>query len=275
MFCPKCGSKALEEDQRFCKACGTNLQAVNNALERGEGKTGVLNSIVKSVKENVDVEAIVKNVKESVGDIKINHHQRSSAQDIKKAIRDKAGRKGQYDHWLEYEKTKTKVAEEKARRKELQTPKPKEWLAYSWQHNLKHGLISLLSGAGLGFFFYYLGRAAIDSGVIQQIEAQAGHPVNGLEQLFRLVWLISIFPMLKGLGQIIYAAFFAESIATLAERFAPRSEAPQTDPINQSRTTAPQAFVSPTMQALEEPPPSVTEGTTKFFEEQAVTKEQL
>jgi hypothetical protein len=270
MFCPKCGTEPLTEDQRYCKSCGTNLHAVNDALERGEGKTGVFSNIVKSVKDNVDVDAIIENVKKSVEDVKINNHPHRIGHYIRKA-----NREGQYDRWLEYEQAKTKIAEEKAKRKDLQTPKPKEWLAYSWQHNLRQGLISLFSGAGLGFFLYYLGRVAIESGVIQQIEAEAGHSINGLEQAFRLVWLISIFPVLKGLGKIIYAAFFAESIATLAERFAPRTEPLQTDPINQSRNTAPQAFVSPTMEALQEPPPSVTEGTTKFFEEAPVTKEQM
>jgi hypothetical protein len=279
MYCPKCGTATVEEEQRYCKACGTNLQAVNDALDRGDNKTGVLGinvgNIVKSVKENVDVEALVKNVKESVGDIKINSHPRRSGREIRKAIREKADRHGKYDNWLEYEQAKTKIAEEKARRKELQTPKPKEWLAYSWQHNLKHGLISLFSGAGLGFFLYYLGRVAIESGVIQQIEADAGRTINGLEPLFRLIWLVAIFPVLKGLGQIIYAAFFGESIATLAERFAPRADLQSTDAMSPSRNTAPQAFVSPTMEALQEGPPSVTEGTTKFFEEARVTKEQM
>ncbi|MBI3651905.1 MAG: hypothetical protein HY231_12865 [Acidobacteria bacterium] len=286
MFCPKCGTAALAEDQRFCKSCGTNLQAINDALERGESKTGVLGfnvgEIVKTVKENIDVDTIVKNVKESVGEVTINQNSRRAARrqarrnryDLRKAGGE-ATTGDHYDNWLKWEETKTRIAEQKARRKELQTPKPKEWLTYSWQHNLRQGLTSLLSGAGLGIFFYYVGRAALDAGVIQQIEASVGHPVFGLEQIFRLAWLLAIFPVLKGLGQLIYAAFFAESIATLAERFAPRLEAPHTDPMPSSRDTAPQGFVSPTVEALPEPPPSVTEGTTKFFDDAPVSKTQV
>lgn len=276
MFCPKCGSKTIEEEQKFCKACGTNLQAVNDALERGDNKTGVLGinvgNIVKSVKENVDVETIVRSVKESVGDMTINKDTRAG----KRPTGRRARHDGNYDHWLKYEEAKTKVAEEKAKRQQMQTPKPKEWLAYSWQHNLKSGLKDVLTGAGMGALFYYLGRVAIDAGVLQTIQEEAGRPINGLEQAFRLFWLFAMFPVLVGIGKIFYAAFFAESIATLAERFAPRVlPEPAGERPALSRDTAPQDYGSPTMNALNGPPPSVTEGTTKFFEDAPAGKEQV
>jgi hypothetical protein len=287
MFCPKCGTPSIEEDQRFCKSCGTNLQAVNEAMGRGENKTGVLGinvgNIVKSVKENVDVETLVKSVKDSVGDMTINRDtrrhsrrpSRPSARSIRRSIEKQASGDGKFEHWLKYEEAKTKVAEEKAKRQQMQMPKPKEWLAYSWQHNLKVGLKNVLTGAGLGALLYYLGRVAIDAGVIQTIQDEAGKPINGLEQAFKLIWLIAAFPILTGIGKIIYAAFFGESIATLADRFAPRvtQELPTENPAP-SRDTAPQGFMSPTMNALSEPPPSVTEGTTKFFEDAPVNKGQ-
>jgi hypothetical protein len=277
MFCPKCGAEAIAEDQRFCKSCGINLEVVNHALERDKSKTSVLgvnvSNIVQSVKDNIDVETLVKNVKESVGDMTIN---RDSRPPSRRHPRKRADREDRYEHWLKYEEAKTRVEEEKAKRQQLRTPKPKEWLAYSWQHNLKSGLISILTGAGLGALLFYLGRVAIDAGVIQTIETEAQHPINGLEQAFRLVWLIAAFPILTGLGKIIYAAFFAESIATLADRFAPRiivDSSPEGQP--PSRDTAPQGFVSPTMDALSEAPPSVTEGTTKFFEDVPAGKGQI
>ncbi len=287
MFCPKCGAQALDEEQRFCKSCGINLEVVNHALDRGESKTSMLGvnvgNIVKSVKDNIDVDAIVKNVKESVGDMTINRDTRRAGRrssrrvghDIKKAIREQT-HGDSYDNWLKYEEAKTKVAEEKAKRQQMQTPKPKEWLAYSWQHNLKAGMTNVLLGAGWGALLFYLGRVALDAGVLQLIEEQAQHPINGLEQAFRLIWLIAAFPVLTGIGKIIYAAFFAESIATLADRFAPRiiADTPAESQA-QSRNTAPQDFASPTMNALSEPPPSVTEGTTKFFEDAPVSKGQI
>jgi hypothetical protein len=66
--------------------------------------------------------------------------------------------------------------------------------------------------------------------------------------------MIALIPVLKGIAQILYAAFFGESLAKLAERFLPP---PQAEP---ERTTS--GFAR-----LEEPMPSVTEHTTQFFEE--------
>lgn len=281
MFCPKCGVETIEEDQRFCKACGTNLQVVNNALERGENKTGVLGinvgNIVQSVKDNVDVETIVKSVKASVSDMTINKDTRNPRERI---TRRRARQDGNWDHWVKWEEAKTKRAEERAKRQQLQVqvPKPKEWLAYSWQHNLKSGLKDVLTGAGLGALLYYLGRVAIEAGVLQTIQEEAGRSIKGLDQAFRLVFLVAAFPILVGIGKIIYAAFFAESIATLADRFAPRvvAEPAGEKPLQpQSKDTAPQDFVSPTMNALSEPPPSITEGTTKFFEDVPAGKGQM
>ena len=233
MFCPKCGNEALES-QKFCKACGTNLHLIYGALEsEGSGKGPF----------GIDVESLAKQAKEF-------------------AESWKTGWGGSGMTVVHTQKRATNPVEKKIEHKEQQRlPKPKEWLPYSWQHNLKHGLISLFSGAGLGVLLYYLSRTAIEADTVRSIEEAAGRNINGLEQLLALVWLIAAIPVLKGFAQIIYAAFFAESIATLSERFVPKVSL-QRDTAPQSEEDVPPPFRS----ALEEPPPSVTEHTTKIFE---------
>ena len=54
MFCPKCGVDSLEA-QRFCKACGTNLQLINDALRTGDSPAGPF---------GLDVEALARNARE-------------------------------------------------------------------------------------------------------------------------------------------------------------------------------------------------------------------
>src|SRR5688572_20196352 len=114
MYCPKCSAQSIEDDQRYCKSCGTNLKAVNDVLEKGDSKPNVF---------GVDLEGIVESVKKSVGEVNLNKDLRPR--------RSRPGREprhaGNYNHWLEYEQIKTKVEEEKARRQQLRLPKPKEW----------------------------------------------------------------------------------------------------------------------------------------------------
>ncbi|MEW6213474.1 MAG: zinc ribbon domain-containing protein [Acidobacteriota bacterium] len=224
MFCPKCSSEIVE-GQKFCKMCGTNMQLVTDAINRSDDTLSQF---------GIDVEALKRNATEFVKNMKVG-----------------LAAKGD---WKRKEYAERRLERQRKRERERHLPKPKDWLPYSWQHNLKHGLISLFTGAGLGFLLYYLGRVMINEGTIQDIESAAGHHIRGLETLASLIWLIALVPVLKGLAQIIYAAFFGESLAKLAERFLPP---PQVEP---ERTTS--GFAN-----LEEPMPSVTENTTQFFEE--------
>lgn len=255
MFCPKCGSQTVE-GQRFCKACGTNVQLINDALRSGDSSQAPF---------GIDVEALKKNAMDF-------------AQSWKTGWSGVAGGKdwhqGAHESVREMREIKRKAKEE-ARRQNL--PKPREYMSYSWQHSLRSGLVSLFWGGGLGIVLYYLGRTVIDSGLIRQLEESSQGHVQGLEPLVRILWLIALLPVLKGLARIIYAAFFGESMATLTARFTPPpllEEAPpsirqDTSPVSQPETVG---YYERSGAASSgppgEPPPSVTEHTTHFFDEE-------
>jgi hypothetical protein len=253
MYCPKCGAEAIE-GQRFCKACGTNLQLIYNAIKSGDTPQGPF---------GLDLDALKQSAMDFANSWKTNwagmtqEHERQWSgitREPKKPLT---------------EREKRRRAREELQRRNL--PRPREWMAYSWQHNLKAGLGSLLSGAGLGILFYYLGQEALNSHLLEEIPRINAEQLKGLEFAARMIWMISLIPMLKGLGQIIYAAFFAESMATLSDRYTVRDPVtgPLTNPQPQ-RDTAQTDF-----EALNEPPASVTENTTKFFEEaRAQTKRE-
>jgi hypothetical protein len=221
MFCPNCGAQAID-GQKFCKTCGTNLELVSDALEGGEDTLGQL---------RLDIEAL-----------------KSSAKNFGKGM-----------HWAG-PNWRDQAAEKPHRKDDPRLPKPKEWLSYSWQHSLKNGLLSLFGGAGLGIVLYYLGQIMINDGVIRSIEEASNRPIQGLESLARWAWMFALIPVLKGISQIIYAALFAESMATLAARFAPPPVAYQDIAPNNT---------APIVPSLDEPPPSVTEHTTRMFEAQS------
>lgn len=272
LICPRCGTQTLEIDQRFCKNCGTDLRAVKAVLEKGDSKSEG-NKDFKSMAMDV-ASTIAETIKENVNNVAVNKNQRGARPQSASAIRKQADMEKLYkwkddlEHAREL-KREARMKRREARQAELakpQMPKPKEWLAYSRQHNLKYGLITMLGGGGFGLFLYYASKLALESGLVQQIEEVAQqHPVVGLEFGLRVIWMIAAIPVLKGLGQLIYAAFFAESIKTLAERFAPPVPA-QLPEKNFVKDTAPQNS-SPIFASVIEPPMSVTEGTTKFFEE--------
>src|SRR4030095_1250305 len=128
MFCPKCGSESLET-QRFCKTCGTNLQLINDALTP-HGPFGI--NVDELTKNAVD---FAKSWKTSWGP----GHLR-----IEKVARgERYGRGGESNvgdaaERLRISREIRKQAREEARRQNL--PKPREYMSYSWQHNLRNGL---------------------------------------------------------------------------------------------------------------------------------------
>lgn len=254
MFCPKCGGESLEA-QRFCKACGTNLQLINNALSGSDSPQGPF---------GIDVEALAKNAKDFAQSWKTSW----SGAHMKMGAGDLHGSRSA-DAWEERRIAREirKQAREEARRQNL--PKPKEYMSYSWQHNLRNGLVSLFWGTGLGVVLYYLSQNAINDGLIQRIEESSNGHVQGLEPLVRMIWMIALLPVLKGLAQIFYAAFFGESMATLTARFTPPPLLEEPKPFLR-QDTAPVAEREPVPRNYEpsiEPPPSVTEHTTHFFDE--------
>ena len=262
MYCPKCGAEAVE-GQRFCKVCGTNLQLIINIVKGGGKGPGPWNFDPEEMKRNITdfVDSWKRGFPhEHANKWKAEWQQfqqgrpaRHSARDLRRRSRDEA------------------------RRRNL--PQPGQWMKYSRQHNFKEGLKSLFGGAGLSFLFFKIGQEVLNSGVIGQIPGIDPPQAHGLEVLARVFWLVMLIPVLKGFGQLIYATFFAESLATLTERYAiPAEELGRADVVTEpsaQRSTAPQAQASaPTNDfgQLNEPPPSVTENTTQFFEEAAARR---
>lgn len=231
MFCPKCGTGS-NETQKFCKACGTNLQLVSDALGGGGDSLGVLKLDVVSLNRKAaefartlkpEWDNFWKNngLTSGEGSMKIQprHSHHSDDREVPEATRERL---------------------------------PRNWMSYSWQHSMKIGLINLLTGAGIGALFFYLSRAAIDSGAISDLEVLTR--VRGLGQIASMLWLLGILPALKGIGHIFYAALFAPSIFKLAQQLKPPSTTPLQAP-------------PPLYSAINEAPSSVTEHTTQFFEE--------
>lgn len=275
MFCPKCGNES-PDGQRFCKACGANLQLVSNALGQGDDTLGQL---------RVDVEGLKRSIKEGLNSIKYNKYNKGN--------RYQHHRQGDFwSKWVYWEKpgsdaqnagrpsgaTTKEISREQSAATQVQPQntlplfEPGEWLPYSRQHSMMRGLGSLFAGAAMGAVFYFLGRQLIDSGTISDLEALAR--IHGLANFVSLFWIVSAIPVAKGLSQIFYGIFFAESIKTMTTRFM------QAVTYNQASLSAPPvAQPEPVAQApvsdfQQSPPPSVTEQTTNILGRQGIQNAQ-
>jgi hypothetical protein len=144
-------------------------------------------------------------------------------------------------------------------------PKPRDWLRYSRQHNLRIGMLSLFAGLGSGIALYFISRPPFIYDILASIEplANANVDIGAIARITTMVWLFAAIPVLKGLAQILYAVCFAESIKTLTERFVPAPVQVVTAP--QLGVTAPQEDPVLNFEAMKEPVSSVTEHTTQII----------
>jgi hypothetical protein len=78
--------------------------------------------------------------------------------------------------------------------------------------------------------------------------------------------LFAAIPVLRGLSQIGYAAFFAESMAKLSERFIPRPQPVQVVTAPQPSVTREEEEPVRNFENLSQPISSVTEHTTNIID---------
>ncbi|MGH9763656.1 MAG: hypothetical protein ACREDR_35765, partial [Blastocatellia bacterium] len=204
MFCPKCGVESTES-QKFCKGCGTSLQIVSDALDRGEDTLGQL---------RIDIEGMKRNLSDAFKGIKHGkmHGGRYRGVNFNKDF---------WSKFVQYDKgaptspsgSKTAGATTKELAKEQgcaqmaqQNQWPLndtwEWLPYTRQHSMMRGLGSLFGGLATGAVLYLLGHQLIESGTISRLE-DMGH-IQGIAAFVSLFWIVGAIPVAKGLAQIIY-----------------------------------------------------------------------
>src|SRR5262245_39542546 len=162
MFCPTCAVEATE-GQKFCKSCGQNLEIVNNALGSGDDTLAQL---------RVDIDGLKANLMQggkSIGEAVKKEVQKYARQNWRHQHRSR--RTGPNLRWDSAGQAATSKVGQATSNQELDPevylPRPKEWLKYSRQHNLRDGLISLLGGAAAGFVLYYPGQIVIHGGVLE------------------------------------------------------------------------------------------------------------
>jgi hypothetical protein len=288
MFCPKCGVET-PEGHKFCKTCGTNLQIVSDAIEGGEDTLGQL---------RLDLDKLKKTVSDSgkaIGD-----EVRRAVKSAKYAGKYRKGfgpSWGPWQHWddsstwnREGSNPTTKGSDRAATTEAITgpgpsglprgLPRPKDWLQYSKQRNVRDGLVSLFSGLGFGAFLYYIGRVIIESGSVNSI-VDSTH-VQGLDKLvytvLPLLWLLAAPQVLKGIAQLLYAFIFAEPISSIAGAFGaawhsnladhPQIAGPPADVASPKPETEKAANYTPGSYTTGTvpPQPSVTENTTNILE---------
>jgi hypothetical protein len=145
--------------------------------------------------------------------------------------------------------------------------------AHARKYSLQRATLSIFSGGAMMAAWGVLLNAADNSGLLESIEriilAETHAPLVGLVPVMRLLWVLGLIPVARGVAHLLNGLFFApQPEPELAEQYTPAAIQP------------PPAYVSPvadvpTNELVNEPQPqpSVTEDATLRFAAREAARE--
>jgi hypothetical protein len=184
MYCPKCASQAVP-GQRFCKNCGTNLGVILDAME---GKRGPL-----------DFESLKRDLRDLGSSLRSGFEEaRASIKGTQKLSPPSTAQPPQVvmpNFSREVEKALRKVK-----------------AAHTRKYSLQQATLSIFGGGAWIAVWYQLLEAAANSGLLQSLELiildKAEVSVVGLVPVFRLLWMLGLIPIARGIAHLINGIFF-------------------------------------------------------------------
>jgi hypothetical protein len=256
MYCPKCASQ-VADNQRFCRNCGLKLDVIVDAVEgRARGP--------------LDFENLKRDLRDLGANLRAGFEEAHSAiKNTRKLNKTPApaATPGSPQDWSREISKAVWTHEFSKALKKMKT-------AHSRRYSLQQATLSLFGGGAWMAAWYYLLNAAADSGLLNNLELiildRTGAPVFGLIPVIRMLWLLGLIPVARGVAHLINGIFFAPK-----PEKEPEPQPGFTPGFAQSYVQPPPAYVSavadPATNELEnernpQPQSSVTEDATLRFE---------
>ncbi len=246
MYCPRCSSQIVD-NQRFCRNCGLKLDLIVDAVEgRARGP--------------LDFENLKRDLRDLGANLRAGFEEASSA--IKKTKR------------LDKNPAPSTPAVQQILpadwARELNKVVTKVRAAHSRKYSLQQATLSIFGGAAWMAVWYNLLDAATRSGLLGNLELiimeKTEAPVFGLIPVIRMLWMLGLIPVARGVAHLINGIFFAPKIEKVAQE-----QASFTPSYVQPAPAYISAVTPPVTNELEnernpQPQSSVTEDATLRFE---------
>ncbi len=271
MYCPKCAAQAVP-NQRFCRSCGTNLGVILDAIDGKQPGP-------------IDFEALKNNLRELGANLRAGFEQASAQiKNTKRLDQTPLTPMNQQMNQAGNFPPPQVVLADMARDLKSFTKHEVKWrlnkvrTADSRKYSLQQATLSIFGGGAWMVVWNILLGEANGSGLLTSLETlilqKTRWEVVGLVPIFRMLWLLGLIPVAKGVAHLLNGIFFA-----------PKPEAQDEEPEFQPPTymysvpySAPVSAVSPAShiatttnelneKATAQAQPSVTEDATLRFGE--------
>ncbi|MBO0721017.1 MAG: zinc ribbon domain-containing protein [Blastocatellia bacterium] len=187
-YCPRCATSAVP-GQRHCKNCGIKLDVIQDAIEGRQ-------------RSPLDFDTLKKDLRDLGASLRTGFEEASIKIKQTQKLGKNAGKVGQpaslnLPNWSkEFDRALRKVK-----------------AAHTRKYSLQQATLSLFGGGAIMTVWYFLLKAAVESGLLQNLELLildlTGTRVAGLAQFVQLLWLLGFIPIGHGVAHLVNAIFFA------------------------------------------------------------------
>jgi hypothetical protein len=262
MFCPRC-SNQIAENQNYCRNCGLKLHLIVDAIQdkpsRGQFDFETLKHDLRDLGSSLRAgfEEAIKNT-------------RKLKKNAPPASRQDWSREGGNAAWSHEVSEVLKHHVNKALKKTK--------VAHSRKYSFQQAALSIFGGGATMAVWYYVLEAAVNSGLLQNLELIIAEkieaPVVGLVPVIRMLWMLGLIPVSRGVAHLINGIFFAPKLEKEPEPqigFAPDFAPTPAQNHIQPQPAQVSAVADPATNNLEsertpQPQISVTEDPTLRFE---------
>jgi hypothetical protein len=261
MFCPRC-SNQIVENQNFCRNCGLNVGVIVDAIQDKPRNKFDFEPVVRGLHDLgsslragwEEAHNSIKNTRK----LKKNAQQQELSREVSKVVWSR-----EISETLKYH---------------INRALKKAKVANSRTRSFQQATLSLLGGGTMMAVWYYLLEAGPTSELLQNIQMiileKTGTYVEGLAQVIRMLWMLGLIPVSRGVAHLINGIFFApkpeqEPQIGITPDFASPSAQQSFQPAQAAQPAYASAVANPETNSLEiETPPqtSVNEDQTLRFE---------
>lgn len=260
MFCPRC-SNQIVENQNFCRNCGLNVGVIVDAIQ-------------DKPRNKFDFDPVIRGLHDLGSSLRAGweeaHNSIKNTRKLKKNAQQEWSREISKAVWSHEVSEVLKYHINRALKKAK--------AAHSRKHSFQQATLSILGGGAMMAVWYYLLEAGPTSELLQNLQLiileKTGTYVEGLAQVIRMLWMLGLIPVSRGVAHLINGIFLAPKPETEPQLdFEPDFAAPSAQQPFQPTQPAQPSYVSavanPATNSLESETPSqtsVTEDQTLRFE---------
>jgi zinc-ribbon domain len=198
MFCPRCSYK-IADNQNYCRNCGIKLDVIVDAMrDKSRGQ--------------FDFEILKRDLRD------LGSSLRAGWEEAHNSIKNtrKLNKKAPPQDWS-HEISKAVWSHEvnEVLKHHINRALKKVKAAHTRKHSFQQATLSILGGGAMMAVWYFLLETAVDSELLQTLQTiilnQTGTYINidGLTHLIRMLWMLGLIPVARGVGHLINGIFFA------------------------------------------------------------------